>query len=105
MIARWRRLRKAGQSGQALVEQGVLLATLLGGLAVGGVWLMKTHPDMMNAINIAMAANINTRRSCRAEIRCSQIAAVPSPASTLTAKVNSKKCRAGARNPLMIGIW
>ncbi|TMA23022.1 MAG: hypothetical protein E6J88_13425 [Deltaproteobacteria bacterium] len=52
MIARWRRLRKAGQSGQALVEQGVLLATLLGGLAVGGVWLMKTHPDMMNAINI-----------------------------------------------------
>jgi len=52
MIARWRRLRRAGQSGQALVEQGVLLATLLGGLAVGGVWLMKTHPDMMNAINI-----------------------------------------------------
>ena len=52
MIARWRRLRKAGQSGQALVEQGVLLATLLGGLAVGGVWLMHTHPDMMNAINI-----------------------------------------------------
>lgn len=41
-----------GQRGQALVEQGVLLATLLGGLAVGGVWLMKTHPDMMNAINI-----------------------------------------------------
>ena len=52
MIARWRRLRKAGQSGQALVEQGVLLATLLGGLAVRGVWLKKTHPDMMNAINI-----------------------------------------------------
>ena len=52
MRARWRRLRAAGQSGQALVEQGVLLATLLGGLAVGGVWLMKTHPDMMNAINI-----------------------------------------------------
>ena len=39
-------------TGLVLVEQGVLLATLLGGLAVGGVWLMKTHPDMMNAINI-----------------------------------------------------
>lgn len=52
MRARWRRLRKAGQSGQALVEQGILLATLLGGLAVGGVWLMKRHPDMMNAIDV-----------------------------------------------------
>ena len=49
--ARWKRLWASGQRGQALVEQGVLLATLLGGLAVGGVWLMKTHPEMMNAIN------------------------------------------------------
>lgn len=40
------------QRGQALAEQGVLLATLLGGLAVGGVWLMRTHPELMNAINI-----------------------------------------------------
>jgi hypothetical protein len=46
--ARWRK----GEKGQALVEQGLLLATLLGGLAVGGVWLMKTHPQMLNAINI-----------------------------------------------------
>ena len=45
---RWR----MGEKGQALVEQGILLATLLGGLAVGGVWLMKTHPQMLNAINI-----------------------------------------------------
>ena len=52
MRARWRKLRESGQSGQALVEQGILLATLLGGLAVGGVWLMKTHPDLMNAINL-----------------------------------------------------
>ena len=52
MIARWRRMWRRGERGQALVEQGVLLATLLGGLAVGGVWLMKTHPDMMNAINL-----------------------------------------------------
>ena len=51
LLSRWRRMWKE-QRGQALVEQGVLLATLLGGLAVGGVWLMKTHPDMMNAINI-----------------------------------------------------
>jgi hypothetical protein len=41
-----------GERGQALVEQGVLLATLLGGLAVGGVWLMKTHPEMLNALDI-----------------------------------------------------
>ena len=45
-------MRRRGEQGQALVESSMLLATLLGGLAVGGVWLMKTHPDMMNAINI-----------------------------------------------------
>ena len=45
-------MRRRGEEGQALVESSILLATLLGGLAVGGVWLMKTHPDMMNAINI-----------------------------------------------------
>jgi hypothetical protein len=50
--ARWRSLRAWGQSGQALVEQGVLLATLLGGLAVGGVWLMKAHPQMLDMFNI-----------------------------------------------------
>jgi hypothetical protein len=52
LVARWKRLWKAGQKGQALTEQGLLLATLLGGLAVGGVWLMKTHPDMLNAIDL-----------------------------------------------------
>jgi len=52
LAARWRRLWRRGQRGQALVEQGMLLATLLGGLAVGGVWLMKTHPQMLNMINI-----------------------------------------------------
>jgi hypothetical protein len=50
--ARWRRLWRRGQRGQALTEQGLLLATLLGGLAVGGVWLMKTHPDMLNAVGV-----------------------------------------------------
>lgn len=40
------------QSGQALVEQGVLLAALLGVGAAGGVWLLKTHPDLMNALDL-----------------------------------------------------
>lgn len=54
MIARLRRrLRGAlGQRGQALTETGLLLATLLGGLAVGGLWLMKTQPQMLDAIGI-----------------------------------------------------
>ena len=54
MIARWRRLWRSGQKGQALAEQSILLATLLGGLAVGGIWLMKTHPAMLNAVDIQM---------------------------------------------------
>jgi hypothetical protein len=41
-----------GQRGQALVEQGVLLAALAGVGAVGGTWLMKTHPDLLNALDI-----------------------------------------------------
>lgn len=44
--------RLASQRGQSVVESSVLLATLLGGLVVSGVALNKTHPDMMNAINI-----------------------------------------------------
>jgi hypothetical protein len=52
-LPRCRAVARAGrhQSGQALTESGLLLATLVGGLAVGGVWLMKTHPEMLNAIN------------------------------------------------------
>jgi len=42
---------KQGEEGQALVESSILLATLLGGLAVGGIWLMRTHPAMLNAID------------------------------------------------------
>lgn len=52
LFARWRGLWRKGERGQALVEQGILLATLLGGLAVGGVWLMKTHPQMLDMIDI-----------------------------------------------------
>ena len=43
--------RRRGERGQALVESSILLATLLGGLAVGGIWLMKTHPRMLRALD------------------------------------------------------
>jgi hypothetical protein len=42
---------KRGEDGQALVESSVLLATLLAGLAASGIWLMKTHPAMLHAID------------------------------------------------------
>lgn len=45
-VRRWR--------GQALVETSVLLATLLGALAVGGMWLMRTHPRMLHAIDLGV---------------------------------------------------
>jgi len=48
----WRLLRS--ERGQALVEQGVLLTTLLGAAAVGGAWLIRAHPQMMGAIHIAV---------------------------------------------------
>ena len=51
---RWWRLCAAGQSGQAMVESSVLLATLLGGLAVGGGLLMRYHPAMMNVLDTYM---------------------------------------------------
>ena len=40
--------------GQALVETAVLLATLLGALAVGGMWLMRTHPELLRAIDLGV---------------------------------------------------
>jgi hypothetical protein len=40
--------------GQALLETSVLLATLLGALAVGGVWLVRSHPEMLRAIDIGV---------------------------------------------------
>ncbi|MBS2023390.1 MAG: hypothetical protein JST92_13345 [Deltaproteobacteria bacterium] len=39
------------QRGQSVVESSVLLATLLGMLGAGGLYLSKTHPEMMNALN------------------------------------------------------
>jgi hypothetical protein len=51
MRMRWARIFARGESGQALVEQGVLLAALLGALALGGAWLVKSHPAMMQAID------------------------------------------------------
>jgi hypothetical protein len=41
-----------GESGQALVEQAILLSTLLGVLVVGSLWLMRTHPEMIHAIDV-----------------------------------------------------
>ena len=40
-----------GEEGQALVESSLLLATLAGALAVGGIWLMRTHPGLLNALD------------------------------------------------------
>jgi hypothetical protein len=42
----------ADESGQALAEQAILLMTLLGVLAVGSLWLMRTHPEMIHALDI-----------------------------------------------------
>jgi hypothetical protein len=33
------------------VESSLLLATLVGGLAMGGTWLMRTHPRMLQALD------------------------------------------------------
>ena len=45
-------MNRSGQSGQALVEQSFLLAALLGAGAAGGAWLLKSHPDLMNALDL-----------------------------------------------------
>ena len=36
------------------VEQSILLTTLLGVGAVGTFWLVKRHPEMLNALDIAV---------------------------------------------------
>jgi hypothetical protein len=51
-MTRPRRLPPA--RGQALVETSLLLATLVGALAVGGLSLMRAHPRMLDAIDIAI---------------------------------------------------
>jgi hypothetical protein len=43
----WRK----GEQGQALTESSLLLATLVGALAAGGIWLLKTHPRLLNALD------------------------------------------------------
>ena len=40
--------------GQALIETSLLLATLVGALAVGGLWLVGAHPRMLRALEIAI---------------------------------------------------
>jgi hypothetical protein len=46
--------RRPSSHGQALVETAVLLATLLSALAVGGMWLMRTHPELLRAIDLGV---------------------------------------------------
>ena len=46
--------RTRSARGQALLETSLLLATLVGALAVGGVWLMRAHPQMLDAIGISV---------------------------------------------------
>lgn len=41
----------ACESGQALAEEAILLATLLGALVVGATWLMRTQPDLIHALD------------------------------------------------------
>ena len=48
-----RGLRPRGR-GQALVETSLLLATLVGALALGGTWLVRTHPRMLRALDAAV---------------------------------------------------
>ena len=48
------RRRRCTCRGQTLVETSLLLATLLGALAAGGLWLLRAHPEMMHAIDIAV---------------------------------------------------
>jgi len=40
--------------GQALVETSLLLATLVGGLAAGGLWLLRAHPRMLHALDVSV---------------------------------------------------
>ena len=51
MTSRWHQRVRRGERGQALVESGLLLATLLGSLAVGGAWLMQAHPELLRALD------------------------------------------------------
>ena len=40
-----------GEDGQALVESSLLLAAVVGALAVGGLWLMRMHPGLLQALD------------------------------------------------------
>ena len=46
--------RQRGARGQALVETSLLLATLVGALAVGGLWLVRAHPRMLHALEVGI---------------------------------------------------
>jgi hypothetical protein len=42
------------ESGQALAEEGILLVTLLGIGSLSGLWLVRAHPEMLKALDIAV---------------------------------------------------
>ena len=50
MIRRIKRLWRSGQKGQAMTETALLTFLLLA-LGVGTDWLMRTHPQMLNALD------------------------------------------------------
>jgi len=39
------------EEGQALTESSLLLALLAGALAAGGIWLLRTQPRLLNALD------------------------------------------------------
>jgi hypothetical protein len=43
---------RPAEAGQALVESSILAATVLGVVFGGGWYLLRTQPDMMNALSI-----------------------------------------------------
>ena len=46
--------RRRRPRGQALVETSLLLATLVGALAIGGAWLVRAHPRMLRALDASV---------------------------------------------------
>lgn len=50
LFARWKKLWRAGQRGQAVTETALLMF-LIFVLGIATDWLMRSHPQMLNAID------------------------------------------------------